>query len=197
METALSEPYDVVCYHGTTLERASNVIREGTFPWRDREGDWLGGGTYFFQEAPARAWRWAEWVVKRLQRTRPELGPQEPAVLHALVRMTHHRMDLLDDSPWASLLAQAYQALEKLDRLPPQSSNLAASVPHPLDYAVISLAAKVFAIDGSIGFERGRAAFIEGEALYPGSALFSKAHVQVVVRSTDVINDLRLIARLN
>lgn len=71
---------------------------------------------------------------------------------------------------------------EPLPRQTPESLS------HPLDRIVINFAVKQFANRGAV-IGTARAAFQEGDPIYPESHLFSRSHVQVAVR------DPRLIVR--
>ena len=48
------EPLQVYGFHGTSIDAAEVILREGFRPSRNAY-DWLGDGIYFFQDAPLRA----------------------------------------------------------------------------------------------------------------------------------------------
>jgi hypothetical protein len=167
-------------YHGTTIQAATSILREG-FRFSRNEYDWLGDGIYFFQDAPTRAWEWAT----------THYGG-EAAVLGALIRL-EDCMDLLDIQ-WAPVLTAAYDAfLTQLKRvqlpLPRQTSGA-----HRLDRAVINYAIGILA-EQEIVIRTVRGAFSEGSPVFPHSALFDRAHVQIAVRDIALIEATWLMDR--
>ena len=167
-------------YHGTTIQAASSILQEG-FRFSRNEYDWLGDGIYFFQDAPTRAWEWAT----------TQHGV-EAAVLGAVIRL-EDCMDLLDIQ-WAPVLAEAYDAfLAQLKRvqLPLLRQTSGA---HRLDRAVINYAIGILAEQG-IMIRTVRGAFSEGSPVFPQSAFFDRAHVQIAVRDIALIEATWLMDR--
>ena len=159
-------------FHGTSVERAERILGDGFQPSRN-DYDWLGDGAYFFQDSPSRAWEWA----------RERFG-SGAAVLGAEIDLTDC-LDLLD-SEWHPVVRRAYDDLLRRLRgmgFPEPRQTRGA---HRLDRAVLNEAAAGAAETG-FTVRSIRAVFTEGEALYPGSALFSKSHVQVAVRDPSAI----------
>ncbi len=154
-------------YHGTSIRAAEAVIRNG-FRLSQNSYDWLGDGVYFFQDAPSRAWDWAN-----------SRHPDEPAVVGAELRLVDC-MDLLD-TDWSPVLADAYNAyiglLKETGLTPPVQTGGA----HRLDREVINYAIGVLTRNG-IEISCVRGAFVEGMPVYSGSALFDRTHVQISVR---------------
>lgn len=159
-------------FHGTSAEAAQRILASG-FEISRNEYDWLGDGAYFFQDVEARALEWA----------RDRFGPQA-AVVGAEIDL-EDCMDLLN-ARWHDVIRRAWSDLVRGIGTDPQLLPRQTSGAHRLDRAVINRT--VAALD-----ERGirvrtvRAAFIEGEPLFPGSALWSQAHVQIAVRDPAAI----------
>ena len=167
-------------FHGTNVHAAGSILQRN-FTLSRNDYDWLGDGLYFFQDAPARAWEWAS----------SRYG-SEAAVIGAVIRLTDC-MDFLDIE-WAKALTALYDAfLSQLKRgnhpLPAQTSGA-----HRLDRAVINYSVGVLAEQG-VQVRVVRAAFIEGVPIFPQSALFDRAHVQVAVRDTMLIERVWLVER--
>jgi hypothetical protein len=163
---------DVWGYHGTCASAADSILRNG-FKLSQNEYDWLGDGIYFFQDAPERAWEWAQ-----------HRWPSEPAVLKSRLRL-EDCMDLLD-SGWSSLLADAYdQFLKRMNRaglsVPRQTMGA-----HRLDRYVINFAVGMLG-EAGIQIRAVRGAFLEGAPVFPNSFLFDRAHVQIAIRDVDLI----------
>src|SRR5438445_9476736 len=96
-------------YHGTTVESARTIMREGFE--HSREGyDWLGDGIYFWQDAPERAWEWARNLSRRRH--------QKPAMIGARIHFSIGRqegavqyIDLLD-IPWEKEIERTFLRLK-------------------------------------------------------------------------------------
>ena len=172
MEQGLARAETMCGYHGTSRDRLAIIAKEG-FRVSENDYDWLGTGIYFFQDAPHRA---REWATARHGQSGVVLGAEiEPADC----------MNLLD-TEWFSFLNDAYNGfLEHCKRsgrlLPVQRGGA-----HRLDRAVIDYACGALQQAGRT-IRSVRAAFSEGAPVFPKSALFSLAHVQIAVRDPSAI----------
>ena len=163
---------EVTGFHGTSRASAGSILAKG-FDLSRNEYDWLGEGVYFFQDAPQRALDWA----------RERFG-REAAVVMAMIDLDGC-MDLLDLG-WEGPLSQAYYRLEaeaRANRRPLPHQSVGA---HRLDAVVINLTAGRLDEVGR-PLRSVRAVFVEGEPLFPGSALAGRVHVQVAVRDRSAI----------
>lgn len=159
-------------YHGTSVEAAQRILTAGFEPSRN-EYDWLGDGAYFFEAAPTRAFAWAR-----------ERFRAHAAVIGAEIDLGGC-IDLLD-TRWNAVIQECYHGLlEVITReglaIPRQGAGA-----HRLDRAVINHAASVLAQSG-VPVRSVRAGFREGDPLFPGSALYDRAHVQICVRDPSAI----------
>jgi len=165
-------------FHGTSWSAAPLAIRDGFRPSRN-EYDWLGDGVYFFQDAPARAWEWA----------RHQHG-NAAAVIQSTIRL-EGCIDLLDIE-WNDVLVEAYTAFVAVARsagiaLPRQTRGA-----HRLDRAVINYAVGILAERGIV-VRSVRGVFAEGAPVFPSSAILNRAHVQVAIRDTSLIETAELL----
>lgn len=89
-------------------------------------------------------------------------------------------IDLLDVR-WHSVVQESYADL--LQRLTARAHPVPHQTrgAHRLDRAVINRMVALLESRGMVA-RTVRAAFVEGEPLFPGSALWSRAHVQIAVR---------------
>lgn len=154
-------------FHGTSAEAAQRILASG-FEISRNDYDWLGDGAYFFQDAPVRAMEWA----------RQRFG-NDAAVIGAEIDL-QDCVDLLD-IPWHAIFEQSYEDL--LRRLVASGQPIPRQTKgaHRLDRATVN---HTVGLLQSKGVPAGtvRAAFIEGRPLFPGSALWNRAHVQIAVR---------------
>ena len=170
-------PIRVFGYHGTTAEAADQILSEGFLP-SENKYDWLGRGVYFFQDAPRRAWEWADVGAAR--------RGTEPAVIRAEI-LLGDCMDLLDIQ-WVETLSLAYAGYKRQlrrirERLPRQTKGA-----HRLDCAVIDYAVDVSERQGE-PIRTVRGIFVEGKRIFPRSHLYDRAHVQIAVRDLALIAD--------
>lgn len=132
--------------------------------------DWLGDGVYFFQDAPQRAWEWAV-----------EHHGNAAAVIGATIHLVDC-VDLLDLS-WHPVISDAYNSylsnLKESERALPEQIGGA----HRLDREVLNYTIGVLSEHG-LKIACVRAAFAEGQPVYPDSAIFDRSHVQIAVRDT-------------
>lgn len=70
----MNAPLKIYGYHGTNMDIASAILDTG-FKISSNDYDWLGTGIYFFQDAPLRAFQWANFRY-----------PNNPAVIRSLIR---------------------------------------------------------------------------------------------------------------
>lgn len=162
----------VIGYHGTCREYSRKILSDG-FELSRNEYDWLGDGIYFFQDAPNHAMEWAKKVHGK-----------KSVVLATEINLAEC-MDLID-LPWANFLADIhdnflYTLKENSIQIPRQTNGA-----HRLDRSVINFAIKTLE-ESSIKISSVRAAFLEGNPVYPNSALFEKSHIQIAVREQSII----------
>jgi hypothetical protein len=159
---------------GTSKQKANTVLSQG-FRVSDNDYDWLGEGVYFFQDAPYRAMQWAT-----------QQHPQDPAVIRALIQLDNC-IDLLDIK-WIPTLKIVYnsfkQGYQRFDRpLPKQNPTLSKA--HRLDCAFFNYTTELLRRQGQ-NMEIIRAVFVEGESIFPSSAIFDLAHIQIAVKNTEL-----------
>jgi hypothetical protein len=169
------DPNWVRGYHGTSVDNAQIILREG-FKISRNEYDWLGDGVYFFQDAPMRAAQWAN-----------ELFGPEAAVVAVRIELVDC-MDLLDIA-WGRLLADSYDAFLrhlKSAGLPMPRQTTGA---HRLDREVINYTLGLLEERHGQKVRSVRASFAEGRPVFANSALLDKSHVQIAVRDLSAIHD--------
>jgi hypothetical protein len=167
-------------YHGTSQTKAINILKNG-FLASDNDYDWLGTGIYFFQDAPVRAKQWAT-----------QQHPNNPAVICALIQL-ENCIDLFDVG-WQPALKNMYNLFierHKLLNLPLPKQSPHSSKAHRLDCAFLNFVHEFILRQGR-SIDSIRATFIEGERLFPNSAIFDLAHVQIAIRNPALIQECYL-----
>jgi hypothetical protein len=174
-----NKPIEILGYHGTSQARAAAILSTG-FRASDNDYDWLGTGIYFFQDAPLRARQWAT-----------QQHPQDPAVICSRIQLDNC-IDLFDIG-WQPLLKNVYNSFVEQYRdteQPLPKQNPERSKAHRLDCAFFNFAIELISQEQPI--DSIRAAFIEGERLFPSSAIFDLAHIQIAIRNPNLIIESHL-----
>ena len=152
--------------------------------------DWLGHGVYFWEDNLARAQRWAEDQSKR-----KFTSVKQPFAIGAVIDLGHCfdllRQDCLD------FLATQYQVMLKdleLENEPiPKNEAWTATdkdlKKRELDCAVIRYAIEA-AKEIGVVYDSVRAAFWEGEELYPSAGFKRYNHIQIAVINPQCIKGL-------
>jgi hypothetical protein len=177
----MTMPSVVIAYHGTSGQNVERILREGFVASVNRY-DWLGDGSYFFQEVPGfphtaleHAWAWAD---------KQYAGDQ--AVICAKIDLLDC-MDLLSLG-WSSRLRLLHDELSDRARSIGMQLPKQAGGNHGLDRMLINYAAGVLADQGQ-PVRSVRGCFGEdARAAFPGSSLFDLTHVQIAVRDAGVIS---------
>lgn len=182
--TGMEGAQPVTAFHGTSDTAAERIRREG-FVMSTNRYDWLGDGTYFFQDvaefphsALNLAWAWA----------RKEY-PGRPAVIKATIDLVDC-MDLLDHG-WAARLRGVHNELTTRARRIGRELPKQAGGNRGLDRLLVNYVAGVLA-DAGRPVRSVRACFGEDErAAFPGSSLFELTHIQIAVRDAGVISEVQ------
>jgi hypothetical protein len=177
----MDDSLEVFGYHGTSQTQAMGILERG-FRVSDNDYDWLGSGIYFFQDAPLRA---KQWAIERY--------PENPAVIGAAIGLDNC-IDLLDIA-WFPLLKNVYNPFREQYRfrnrpLPTQKPELSKA--HRLDCAFFNFATQLLSNRGQT-VASIRAVFVEGEQIFPSSAIFDLAHVQIAVKNPILIKQFYLV----
>ena len=144
-------------------------------------------GIYFWEYGPERAFDWAREVARR----RPD-RIHNPAVLGAIIQLGNC-FDLLD-LRHTEALTSAYSRFVQLMQstglpIPRNGSDPMGSVSRVrrLDCAVLNWWLDDWASRQGQHFDSVRGVFEEGEAVFPGSGIQRKSHIQVAVRNPSSI----------
>jgi hypothetical protein len=189
-------PHVVTGYHGTTQSAATALLAGSAFLHSKNLGDWLGSGAYFFEDAPLRAFHWAQQKAK-------SLPAEEPVVLRATIRLDQS-LDLLEQSgsttlaPLASEFRKAGLAADQSPlhiangRCKPPPLGTALHEMNKLDRLFLDWSVEILEEFGE-AIEVIRAPFLWGRAVMRPSFLFDWGHVQICVRRNSAITDLSLV----
>lgn len=168
-------PVSVTGYHGCSRQAAKKILDEGNFIPSEEHYDWLGNGAYFWEYGPHRAREWAE-----------EKFEAEAVVLEATIHLGRC-LNLLDTEHYEQL-AEAYRTVAKMlpgEEMPVNTVKGA----HYLDNLIINFYCDI--TEEEVGsFQTVRGCYLEGEAIYSGSRLVTKNHIQIAVRDMACISNI-------
>lgn len=184
----------VVAYHGCDFDTAVQVAGDETSQLLPSKNpyDWLGEGIYFFEGDVVRARMFAEAAAQAPHLKLTARPVQHAYAIGAVIRLGN----CLDLSTQAGI-EQILLAHTKLEReLPPGyefPENRAAhpddveGILHNLDRAVINhIHGQRFKL-GLPAYDTVRGLFVQGQPVFPTSAMKRLSHIQIAVRNTDCI----------
>jgi hypothetical protein len=160
-------------FHGTDPAVADRLVRGelAVADWNasTNEYDWLGRGIYFWEYAPDRARAWAG----------------KGGVVGAIIQLGLC-LDLTDIK-YTDMLARAYVELATRTRRRKKALPENRGKRRDLDCAVINYLVQEAARTSGTRFQTVRAAFLEGDPVFPGSAILRETHIQIAVRDASCI----------
>ena len=174
-------PMTVYAFQGCDVDVAESVFAgKAELKPSKNDYDWLGSGIYFWENAPERAMRWA----KEQQKRNPRLI-KKPAVVGAVVHLGSclNLMDKASNQP----IKDAYKVVEGtfpiIRKIRPYFTfPVNRGKFHMLDAFVLNATCE-FAERNKHPYDTVRAAFVEGEPVFKGSAIQSDTHIQLCVRN--------------
>jgi hypothetical protein len=183
----------VLGYHGCDEKVATKAIAgEIDLLQSERDFDWLGPGSYFWESDPKRALEWAHWKASRGDY-------KEPVVVGAVIDL-RNCLDLVnrEDLELVKAAYTAFVGVQSKAGLPVPKNKSVPGAPNPdrilryLDCAVIRHLHSILDAKTDDGlavepFDTVRGMFIEGKKLYPGSGFKAHSHAQIAVRNKDCI----------
>ena len=171
----------VLGYHGTTMNCVERIQEVG-FKKSTRASLWMGSGVYFFQDAPARAYDWAEFISERR-------GGIKSAVIRAEIDLTDC-IDLVDAKWWSFLRYSCKKVESKWRSVEAQISPIEAFRDPTLegigknyvDCAVMNEFFRMLRGKAGVPCPRSvRCPFMEGRPIHPTSWLYDRASVIINV----------------
>ena len=150
--------------------------------------DWLGHGSYFWENSPSRAYEFAEQLRKYPNRSRGKIV--KPAVIGAVIDLGIC-LDLLDYQN-LQLLKMAYQFVtdtKEKSSLPKNKAigNAGDILLKELDCTVIETVHALKKQAGQSAFDSVRGVFFEGDEIYPNASFRMKDHIQICVRNPNCV----------
>lgn len=174
-------------FHGCD-EKVGEAILSGSTKHLKRSQnayDWLGGGIYFWENDPQRAFEFAEDVRENPKKSKGVI--KKSFVVGAVIdlRMCCNLLDrcALDE------LGDSYDFLESMSEATgePLPANNRERMARHLDCLVIETMHELRENEGLESYDTVRGAIWEGGELYAGAHIEKLNHVQIAVRNTECI----------
>ena len=176
----------VLAYHGCSEDTAEKIcLRKDDFILSENKYDWLGKGAYFWENDPHRAKHFIMNESKKYKKS------EDHASVLGVVINLGKCLDLTLSKP-REILKKGYEHLSDLKKKYKKNNEDGARY---LDYQVIEAIHKInedFS-EGSFHYDTVRAAFEEGDSVYPGAKIKDKTHVQICVRNIKAIHGIFLV----
>lgn len=180
----------VLAYHGCDFDTAQELLGGSPFKPSTQDYDWLGEGSYFWENDPLRAFQWA---------TEPRRKFRDPSIIGAVIELGNC-LDLTTQSGIAAvkIAYDGFIAMNRENKTPipknvdPAKDLIGDKIIRRLDCAVMNY---LFLIQktaqgsdaNSQPFSTVRALFPEGNELYPDAGFWEKTHIQICVRESEQI----------
>lgn len=177
----------VLGYHGCDKAVGERLLNNEPFEPSENGYDWLGSGIYFWETNPDRALDWARQQAKR--KTREEVHPFEPFVVGAIIDLGFC-LDLISSNGIAALKQAHEDLVATAEEVPfelPVNAVGDDLLLRRLDCAVINYLHTTRDERGQSAFDTVRGVFTEGPRLYTNSGFWSKTHIQLCVRSREMV----------
>lgn len=173
-------PNLVLGFHGCSRETYEKVLyRHEELNSSTNDYDWLGNGIYFWENSYERALEWAQ----------THKSDENPSVIGAAIDFGFCLN--LSDYGCTQALSKVYEILklesETARAKLPQNGGKNDKPLRRLDCAVIERFHKMNRDLNRQEYDSVRGIFVEGEAIYPGSGILQKTHIQICVRNPNCI----------
>lgn len=175
------EPGLVLGFHGCDRSVADKVLSgKGHLKPSSNKYDWLGGGIYFWESDPWRAWMFAHECMTKKHLTAGVV--KNPYVIGAVIDLGHC-FNLLSVSAVQEVRG-AHDYLEAVYKVfgEPMPANKGFEMgARFLDRAVIDTVHQQRKRRKISPYDSVRAAYLEGDDLYLGAGFKSRNHIQIAV----------------
>ena len=183
----------VLGFHGLDESIGRRIIAgEDQLLPSENDYDWLGHGIYFWENSLVRAQQWA-----KKQSQRKDTSVKKPFAIGATIDLGNC-LDLLDQQ-WLDYVGDAYTYM--IEDLRSENKEIPDNLPwnrddidfknRKLDCAVILYAIQLAKEQGQ-PFDSVRAAFWEGEDLYPNAGFKQHNHIQISIINPQCIRGIFL-----
>lgn len=178
------QSFDVIGFHSCDREVGIKLLNgEAELIPSQNDWDWLGPGSYFWEQDPGRALQYATETAQGKQKNKK--AAKIPFVIGTIISLG--KCLNLVESTSLNILSESYYGLKQMmdESGFPMPVNKDSN--RTLDCAVIQYIHKTNKDTGLPAYDTIRCAFPEGEEAFPGSMITSRLHIQLCVCNPDCI----------
>ena len=182
-------PNYVLAFHGCDEDvRNKILLGEEALRTSHNDYDWLGSGSYFWEQDHIRALEFADYVRDNPDKFNVKIT--KPSVLGAIIDLGLC-LNLLDRKN-VPLLQESHELLLSMVNktngvMPRNMISNGFPLLRRLDCAVINVLHLSREQNNLPQFDTVRAAFWEGDKIYEGSSFMTQSHIQICVRNQSCI----------
>lgn len=178
------QPFDVTGFHSCDLELGIKLLNgEADLRPSENDWDWLGPGSYFWEQDPSRALEYAVETAQGKQKNKK--APKIPFVIGAIIELGNC-LNLVESTS-LNILSDSYYNLKQMIDTRGLPMPVNKNQNRALDCAVIKYIHQTNTDTAKPPYDTIRCAFPEGGEAYPGAMITSRLHIQICVCNPDCI----------
>jgi hypothetical protein len=163
---------------GLRLLNGTDELLPSDNPW-----DWLGPGSYFWEQDAERALQYATETAAGKQKNK--IAAKTPFVIGAIIELGNC-LDLVETAS-LEILKESYNKLKEIKDILEEKMPVNRGNNRALDCSVIKYIHQANADSGKPPLDTIRCAYPEGEEIYPGATISSRLHIQICVCNPECI----------
>ncbi|MBB5438501.1 hypothetical protein HDC92_002177 [Pedobacter sp. AK017] len=174
----------IIGYHscdkevGLRLINGTDELKPSSNKW-----DWLGEGIYFWEDDPKRALQYAIENAAGVQRNKQ--AAKTPFVIGAVIDLG--KCLNLVETESLEILTEAHDGLAKVMAMAGYAMPVNKGKNRALDCDVINYIHQSNLANNKEPYDSIRCAFPEGDPAFEGSSITSRLHIQLCIRSQELI----------
>jgi hypothetical protein len=181
---AYHQPFEISAFHSCDREVGLRILNgEDDLIASENEWDWLGPGIYFWEQNPGRALEYAVECAAGQQKNKNRI--KTPFVIGAVLELGKC-LNLLEPGS-IDVVKQAHTRLVKTYNNSKRPIPTNRGPIRKLDCSVIKYVHQTTTQKGLTPYDTIRSAFNEGSQIYPNSNFYDRLHIEICVRSPELI----------
>lgn len=181
---AYHQPFEISAFHSCDREVGLRILNgEDDLIASENEWDWLGPGIYFWEQNPGRALEYAVECAAGHQKNKTRI--KTPFVIGAFIELGNC-LNLLEPIS-VDIVKRGHATLLEAYKNEGTSLPTNKNAIRKLDCAVIKYVHKSTRDKGLPPYDTIRSSFNEGSQIYPDSNFYDRLHIEICVRSPELI----------
>jgi len=181
---AFHQPFEITAFHSCDRTVGLRILNgEDDLIASENEWDWLGPGIYFWEQNPGRALEYAVECAAGWQKNKTRI--KTPFVIGAIVELGNC-LNLLEPGS-IDMVKKAHEWFKESCKNDGKSMPVNKGAIRKLDCSVIKCVHQSTEDKGLPSYDTVRSAFNEGSQIYPDSNFYDRLHIEICVRSPELI----------